>query len=60
MTFYHGAETPESETRAAQASVAQRLGRIEEIIPIIDFLASEGSQWITAQTIFVNGGYLAR
>jgi NAD(P)-dependent dehydrogenase (short-subunit alcohol dehydrogenase family) len=58
--FYHGAETPESEARAAQASVAQRLGRIEDIVPIIGFLASADAQWVTAQTIFVNGGYLAR
>jgi len=58
--FYHGAETPQSEARAAQASVAQRLGKIEDIVPIIGFLASADAQWVTAQTIFVNGGYLAR
>jgi len=58
--FYHGAETPGSEARAAQASVAQRLGKIEDIVPIIGFLASADAQWVTAQTIFVNGGYLAR
>ena len=58
--FYHGAETPQSEARAAQASVAQRLGKIEDIVPVIGFLASADSQWVTAQTIFVNGGYLAR
>lgn len=58
--FYHGAETPESEARAAQASVAQRLGKIEDVVPVIGFLASPQSQWVTAQTIFVNGGYLAR
>ena len=54
------AETPQSEARAAQASIAQRLGKIEDIVPIIGFLASADAQWITAQTIFVNGGYLAR
>lgn len=59
-TFYHGAETPQSEARAAQASVAQRLGKVEDIVPVIGFLASADAQWVTAQTIFVNGGYLAR
>lgn len=58
--FYHGAETPESVARATLASVAGRLGKIEDIVPTIEFLASPQSQWITAQTIFVNGGYLAR
>lgn len=59
-TFYHGAETPESVARATQASVAGRLGHVEDIVPLIEFLASPQSQWITAQTLFINGGYLAR
>ena len=58
--FYHGAETPESVARATTASVAGRLGHIEDIVPVIEFLASPQSQWITAQTLFINGGYLAR
>jgi hypothetical protein len=32
-----------------------------QIIPAgIEFLASPQSQWVTAQTLFINGGYLAR
>lgn len=58
--FYHGAETPESVARATGASVAGRLGRVEDVVPLIEFLASPQSQWVTAQTLFVNGGYLAR
>jgi NAD(P)-dependent dehydrogenase (short-subunit alcohol dehydrogenase family) len=58
--FYHGAETPEAVARATQASVASRLGHISDIVPLIAFLASPESQWITAQTLFINGGYLAR
>ncbi len=58
--FYHGAETPESVARATLASVAGRLGHVEDIVPLIEFLASPQSQWVTAQTLFINGGYLAR
>jgi NAD(P)-dependent dehydrogenase (short-subunit alcohol dehydrogenase family) len=58
--FYHGAETPEAVARATTASVAGRLGRVEDVVPVIEFLASPRSQWVTAQTLFVNGGYLAR
>jgi NAD(P)-dependent dehydrogenase (short-subunit alcohol dehydrogenase family) len=58
--FYHGAETPESEARAVTASVGGRLGRVDDVVPLIEFLASPQSGWITAQTLFVNGGYLAR
>jgi len=59
-SFYHGQETPEAVAYATRASVAGRLGRIDDILPLIEFLASPGSQWITAQTLFINGGYLAR
>lgn len=58
--FYHSAETPESEARAKQATSAGRLGTVDDVVPVIEFLASPASQWVTAQTIFVNGGYLAR
>jgi len=59
-SFYHGQETPESAARASMASIAGRLGNPQDIVPVIEFLASQQSQWVTAQTIFVNGGYLAR
>jgi len=59
-SFYRDAETPESVARATQASVLHRLGKVEDIVPLVEFLASPGSQWITAQTLFINGGYLAR
>lgn len=58
--FYHGQESPESTAHVVQLSVAGRLGRIEDVVPVIEFLASPESQWITGQTLFVNGGFLAR
>ncbi|MGH7280954.1 MAG: SDR family oxidoreductase [Polyangiaceae bacterium] len=58
--FYHGQESAQSTAYATQASVAKRLGTIEDIVPVVEFLASPRSQWITAQTLFVNGGYLTR
>ena len=58
--FYHGQETAESAANAARRVPAQRLGRITDIVPLVEFLASPQSQWITAQTIFINGGYVSR
>jgi NAD(P)-dependent dehydrogenase (short-subunit alcohol dehydrogenase family) len=58
--FYHGQENAQSTAYATQASVAKRLGRVEDIVPLIEFLASPRSQWVTAQTLFINGGYLTR
>jgi NAD(P)-dependent dehydrogenase (short-subunit alcohol dehydrogenase family) len=59
-SFYHGQETAESAANAARRVPAQRLGKIEDIVPLVAFLASPQSHWITAQTIFINGGYVAR
>lgn len=58
--FFHGQETPEAVAYLSAASVAKRLGKIEDIVPVIDFLCSEGSNWVTGQTLFVNGGFTAR
>jgi NAD(P)-dependent dehydrogenase (short-subunit alcohol dehydrogenase family) len=58
--FFHGQESAQSEAFSKQTSVANRLGRPEDIIPLIEFLASPRSQWITAQTLFINGGMTAR
>jgi NAD(P)-dependent dehydrogenase (short-subunit alcohol dehydrogenase family) len=49
--------------RARDVSQSQamngELTKIEDIVPIIKFLATEG-WWITGQTIFANGGYTTR
>lgn len=58
--FFHGEENEQSTAFLSSMSVAGRLGEITDVVPLVDFLASDGSQWITAQTLFVNGGFLAR
>ncbi|HVX91349.1 MAG TPA: SDR family oxidoreductase [Candidatus Paceibacterota bacterium] len=59
-SFYRGQETPESAAAAARRVPAQRLGDVSDIVPLVEFLALPRSQWVTAQTIFINGGYVAR
>ena len=59
-SFFRGQETAESTAYLSHASVSGELGRIDQIAPTIRFLASAEAQWITAQTIFVNGGFVAR
>ena len=54
--FFHAQETPESVEYVRNAVPARRLGRPEDIAPVVAFLASEGARWVTGQTIFVNGG----
>ncbi|KAG0029418.1 hypothetical protein BGZ81_003810 [Podila clonocystis] len=58
--FFYGQETKESTALFASLSVAGRLGDVRDIVPVIEFIASPGAQWVTAQTIFVNGGVTAR
>ena len=43
-------------TQIANQSAFKRIGNVEDIIPIILFLSSDESQWITGQNIGVNGG----
>lgn len=42
--------------RIAGLSAFNRIGETEDIIPVILFLSSEKSQWMTGQSIGVNGG----
>jgi NAD(P)-dependent dehydrogenase (short-subunit alcohol dehydrogenase family) len=59
-SFFHAAETPESVRFATNLSVAGRLGKESDTTPLVTFLALPESQWVTGQTLWVNGGYLTR
>lgn len=58
--FFHGQETEQSAAYAARLSTEQRLGAVDDIVPIVAFLASPDSQWVNGQTVWINGGYLTR
>ncbi|WP_083001067.1 SDR family oxidoreductase [Halomonas sp. GT] len=57
--FFYGQETPERVGYHKSQSLNGDLTKIEDISPIIRFLATDG-WWITGQTIFANGGYTTR
>lgn len=57
--FFYGQESPEAVAYHKSASALGGLTRIEDIAPLIKFLATDG-WWITGQTIFANGGYTTR
>ncbi|MBE9141277.1 SDR family oxidoreductase [Nodosilinea sp. LEGE 07088] len=58
--FFHSMETPQTTEFAANLAVARRLGMVSDIVPLVEFLALPSAQWITGQTIWINGGYLTR
>ncbi len=57
--FFYGQETPEAVAYHQSASALGGLTKIEDIVPLVKFLVTDG-WWITGQTIFANGGYTTR
>ncbi len=57
--FFYGQETDERVAFHKSQGLGGQLTQIEDIAPLIRFLATEG-WWITGQTIFANGGYTTR
>ncbi len=57
--FFYPVESKEAIAYHKGSSMNGELTRIEDIVPIVKFLATDG-WWITGQTIFANGGYTTR
>lgn len=57
--FFYGQETPERVAFHKLQAMGNQLTQIEDIVPIVKFLATEG-WWMTGQTLFANGGYTTR
>ena len=57
--FFYGQETPERVEFHKSQAMGNQLTMIEDIAPIVKFLATEG-WWINGQTLFANGGYTTR
>lgn len=57
--FYRAPEEAAAVAYATRLAVAGRLGAVADVVPMLRFLASPASQWVTGQTLFVNGGYVA-
>ncbi|MGF1552953.1 MAG: SDR family oxidoreductase [Paracoccaceae bacterium] len=58
--FFHGQETEAAAAFAAGLAVTNRLGRVDDIAPLVGFLARPEAGWINGQTIWINGGYVTR
>lgn len=57
--FFYPQETLERVEFHKSQAMGGRLTKIEDIVPIIRFLATDGA-WFTGQTLFPNGGYTTR
>lgn len=56
--FFHGPETPESVAYISQLAPMGRLGKVEELIPVVRMIVSPEAQWLNGETLYVNNGYL--
>ncbi|MGW7660799.1 SDR family oxidoreductase [Streptomyces sp. NPDC054756] len=55
--FFHGPESPESvQFVLDHLSLAHRLGRVDDVTPLVAFLVSESARWIHGQVLRVNNG----
>lgn len=59
-SFFYPVETADSKAFLSHMAPQNRLGEIDEITPLIEFLVGPGGSWVTAQTLFINGGFIAR
>lgn len=57
--FFYPQETPERVEFHKSQAMGDQLTQIEDIAPIVEFLATDG-WWFTGQTLFANGGYTTR
>lgn len=56
-SFFYPVEDEHSIAWAISMGIGGRLGEVSDVLPVIGFLASPESGWVTRQSIRVNGGY---
>ena len=58
-SFLYGAETDDTLKWLAGQTISGELGDPKDVVPVVRFLASPETSWVTAQTIYVNGGMIS-
>lgn len=58
-SFLYGAETDETLKWLAGQTISGELGTPEDVVPVMRFLAAPETSWVTAQTVYVNGGMIS-
>lgn len=58
-SFLYGAETEDTLKWLAGQTISGELGTPEDVVPVVRFLAAPETSWVTAQTIYVNGGMIS-
>jgi NAD(P)-dependent dehydrogenase (short-subunit alcohol dehydrogenase family) len=58
-SFLFGAENEQTLAWLAGQTISGDLGDPVDVVPVVRFLAAPETRWVTAQTIFVNGGMIS-
>nr|WP_301280393.1 SDR family oxidoreductase [Chromobacterium subtsugae] len=58
--FFYAVETPETVAYLKRASINGELGQVADLVPLVKHLVSPENRWTTAQTLFINGGFVSR
>lgn len=58
-SFFYPAETDGNLAWLKSMSINGDIGEPTDIVPLVRFLASDEARWITAQTVYANGGLVA-
>jgi NAD(P)-dependent dehydrogenase (short-subunit alcohol dehydrogenase family) len=58
-SFLYGAENDETLAWLAGQTISGDLGDPVDVVPVMRFLAAPETRWVTAQTLYVNGGMIS-
>ena len=57
--FFYNAETKETVAWLSSMTISGDVGDPVDVVPVLRFLVAPDARWVTAQTIYVNGGMIA-
>jgi NAD(P)-dependent dehydrogenase (short-subunit alcohol dehydrogenase family) len=57
--FFFDAETPETVAWLSGMTISGDVGDPVDVVPVMRFLAAPENRWVTAQTVYVNGGMIS-
>ncbi|MFF5084481.1 SDR family oxidoreductase [Actinoplanes sp. NPDC000266] len=58
-SFFYNAETPETIAWLSGMTISGDLGDPADVVPVMRFLVAPETRWVTAQTVYVNGGMIS-
>jgi NAD(P)-dependent dehydrogenase (short-subunit alcohol dehydrogenase family) len=58
-SFLYGAETGDTLKWLSDQTISGELGDPADVVPVVRFLAAPETRWVTAQTVYVNGGMIS-